>query len=105
MVFVAYCLYKANYVEIVEQPEETAAEEPAPSPPPPPPPPPVSVNCESGYPDADVSSKPPPVAPAAPPRPPTPEPAPAEQGITAIAMYEYVHVSTHYLKHTITHIR
>jgi hypothetical protein len=86
----------ANYVEIVEQPEEEVATEEAVAPSPPPPPPPVIFGaCGSGRLDADISIKPPaPVAfsaPPAPPRPPTPEPPATDQGITAVALYEYVH--------------
>ncbi|KAH8091661.1 SH3 domain-containing protein [Cristinia sonorae] len=64
--------FPANYVEIVETTEEPAVPAP-PSPPPPLPPPPPPP--------------PPPVAPAAPPAPPAP--APVDEGVVAIALYQY----------------
>ncbi|OCB86325.1 hypothetical protein A7U60_g6639 [Sanghuangporus baumii] len=65
-------LFPANYVEIIEQSDEPAAETAAPPPPPPPPPPPVE-----------------PAAPAAPPAPPAPVATAKDEGVCAIALYDY----------------
>ncbi|KAI0940986.1 hypothetical protein AcV7_003214 [Taiwanofungus camphoratus] len=62
-------LFPANYVELVERQEATAAPPPA-SPPPPPPPPP-------------------PPAPVIPVAATEPEPVAADEGVTAIALYDY----------------
>ncbi|EJD08583.1 uncharacterized protein FOMMEDRAFT_117069 [Fomitiporia mediterranea MF3/22] len=66
-------LFPANYVEIIEQAEEPAVEEQAQAAiPPPPPPPPVE-----------------PAAPTAPPAPPAPTASTGDQGVCAIALYDY----------------
>lgn len=82
----------ANYVEVVEN---LSGHEPEPEPevPAPPPPPPA--------PPAPPAPPPPPVVvatPAAPPAPVAPEPEPAaDEGSTAIALYEYVILPTRFL--------
>ncbi|CAE6507099.1 unnamed protein product [Rhizoctonia solani] len=85
-------LFPATYVELVE-----AAEAAEPAPPPPPPPPPPAEAAEPAPPPPPPPPPPPaaPAAPAAPPPPPapprpaTPEPEPEDNGVIAVALYDY----------------